>query len=1018
MHVHVIPILACLAFALPVEAQGEDPPPPAEEAPSGEEAPAAEDAPSGEEAPTAEDAPAAQEAPPAEAPDELLAVLPPVIASYPPPVFPQSALDASVEGTAVVRLNVSAEGAVTDVFLVRDPGEGLGSAAVEAIAMALFEPATSGGQPVPYEGLYFRVPVLHPDIKPPPMPEGEMAAELTQLPRLVFSVDAVYPEAHKEAGEQAVVQLEIHIDPYGEVTRVRVTRSGGPEFDRAALEAVWQFRFEPGYAGPIPVPVAITYDYVFAIEQKVVETVAETGYEDVDPEGPENYGGFVRERGTRNPMPNIEVYIEEFEISASTDAKGKFGFNGLPVGTWHVLILAPGFEAFSTEEDITQGERTDVVYFVRPSPVGANRTVVRVKKERKEVSQTTLTIEEIQQVAGTFGDPVKVVQNLPGVARSPFDFGLLIVRGSGPEDTGEYVDGIRVPLLYHFGGFRSVISPIMIDSIDFFPGGYGVRWGRTMGGVMNIATRKQWPDQIHGLARVDLIDSEAALIGPIKKDGKKIGGFGAAGRRSYIDLVLPVMVPPTVDLSRTVLPQWWDVQAKLALQPSPNVDFWAFVYASDDQTSQVTEEGEGSGQSDESGLAGFRTSFFRATAGGVLRPHANLNFDWSFGYSYDAIKLALGSAFGAASASNFMNGRGEFSWEPDSHVRAHLGFDYAGGQDKFEIYTTRVGQMLGDNPTAERESLFILGDITGHAPAAYLEGEIMPLGDDRLKLIPGIRFDYYNIIDGAEFSSADPRFAARGQITKTTSLKGSIGLFHQNPQPWEMFEGIGNTKLDPEESPQVVFGIEQQFTPFLSLDAQFFYKWMDNLVVMTFADVSSASDVWMNGGKGRVIGGEFFLRWRPHRNFFGWISYTISNSTRQDQPDEDWYTYEFDQPHILDIVGTYEFPYNIHVGLRFRLVSGNPTTPVMGAMMDVDGPGYSGLYGDYGSLRMPAFHQLDVRFDKEFIFRKWRLMAYLEIMNVYNRQNPEMELYNFDYTEKDYFNGLPFIPNLGLRAEF
>ncbi len=648
MRVPVIPIVACLAFVLPCWAQDDGPP-------SGETPPT-------EEAPPADETPVPEETPPAEAPDELLTVLPPVITGYPPPVFPQSALDAGVEGTAVVRLSVSAEGTVTDVFLVRDPGQGLGSSAVEAIAQAVFEPATSAGQPVPYEDLYFRVPVLHPDIKPPPMPEGEMAAELTRMPQLVSSVDAVYPEAQKEAGEESLVQLEIHIDAYGEVTRVRVAHSGGAAFDRAALEAVWQFRFEPGYAGLIPVPVAITYDYVFALEEKVVETVAETGYEDVDPEGPPNYGGIVRERGTRNPMPNIEVYIEEFELSRTTDAKGKFDFNGIPVGTWHVLILAPGFEAFSTEEDIVQGERTDVVYFVRPSPIGTNRTTVRIKKERKEVSQTTLTIEEIQQVAGTFGDPVKVVQNLPGVARSPFDFGLLIVRGSGPEDTGEYVDGIRVPLLYHFGGFRSVISPIMIDSIDFFPGGYGVRWGRTMGGVMNIATRKQWPDQIHGLARVDLIDSEAALIGPIKKDGQKIGGFGAAGRRSYIDLVLPVMVPPTVDLSRTVLPQWWDVQAKLALQPSSKADIWAFVYASDDQTSQVTEEGEGAGQSDTAGVAGFRTSFFRATAGGTLRPHSKLYFDWSFGYSYDAIKMSLGSAFGGASASDFINGRGEWTW--------------------------------------------------------------------------------------------------------------------------------------------------------------------------------------------------------------------------------------------------------------------------------------------------------------------------------------------------------------------
>jgi len=294
----------------------------------------------------------------------------------------------------------------------------------------------------------------------------------------------------------------------------------------------------------------------------------------------------------------------------------------------------------------------------------------------------------------------------------------------------------------------------------------------------------------------------------------------------------------------------------------------------------------------------------------------------------------------------------------------------------------------------------------------------MPWGDDRLKLVPGIRWDYYWLKQGTSFSTFDPRFAVRARVHRTTVLKGSAGLFHQNPQPWEMFEGLGNPDLDPESSPQFVLGFEQQFAPFLTLDAQLFYKWMDNLVVMVFDDVSSAEDVWRNGGVGRVIGGEFMLRWTPHRNFFGWIAYTVSKSTRQDQPDQDWYDFEFDQPHILDIVATYEFPYHIRLGARFRLVSGNPTTGVMGAMLDVDVPAYSGLWGDYGALRMPPFHQLDIRLEKEFILRRWRLTAYLEIMNVYNRQNPEAELYNFDYTEKDYLNSLPFIPNMGVRAEF
>ncbi len=971
----------------------------------------------GQESETETEAEAETETETAPSPSPSPPILPPVLVDAPAPVFPAEALAAGVEGTAVVRIDVAATGEVAAASLVRDPGMGLGQAALEAIRGARYDPALAGGQPVPFPDLYVIIPVDHPDIEPPPLPGGEMADQLTQPPAVVDTPAAVYPPALEEAGVEGVVQLEILIGARGEVSQVRVSNSAGREFDVAAQDAAWTFRFMPGYAGEVPVPVNITYDYVFQIEQQVVETVAETGYDEVDPDGPQNYTGIVRERGTRNPMPDVEVFLEEFDLSAVGDKDGRFAFRGIPVGTWHILILAPGYEPYRTEEDILQGELTDVVYFVRPSSTGLNRTVVRVKKERKEVSRTTLTIEEIQQVAGTFGDPIKVVQNLPGVARSPFDFGLLVVRGSGPEDTGEYVDGIRVPLLYHFGGFRSVITPIMIDSIDFLPGGYGVRWGRTLGGVMNVNTRREWPDQVHGLARVDLLDAEAAVIGPFKKGREKVGGFGVAGRRSYIDLVLPVLAPPSLDLSNTVLPQWWDAQIKLAVSPSKKVDIWTYIYASDDKTSTTTERGSAQ-SADSVGFSGFRTSFFRATAGGALRPHPALSVDWSFGYSYDAIRASLGSAFGAGTASNFYYGRAEASWAPQEWGSAHVGLDYAGGNDRFEIYTTATTQLMSGDPTQESENLFIVGDIVGHAPAVYLEGVFTPLKDERLKIIPGIRYDYYWFKDGASLDSWDPRLAVRAQVHRTTVLKGSVGLFHQNPQPWELFEGIGNPDLDPERSPQVVVGIEQGFTPFLSVDAQFFYKHMENLVVAVFDDVSAAEDLWRNGGVGQVVGGELFLRWKPHRNFMGWISYTLSHSTRQDQPEDDWYVFELDQPHILDVVASYRFPHDITVGFRFRLVSGNPTTPYMGALYDSDVPGYTGLFGDYNSQRMPVFHQLDVRLEKAFIFRRWRLQTYLEIMNVYNRQNPEFEIYNFDYTEKDFFNGLPFIPNLGMRAEF
>jgi len=105
-------------------------------------------------------------------------------------------------------------------------------------------------------------------------------------------------------------------------------------------------------------------------------------------------------------------------------------------------------------------------------------------------------------------------------------------------------------------------------------------------------------------------------------------------------------------------------------------------------------------------------------------------------------------------------------------------------------------------------------------------------------------------------------------------------------------------------------------------------------------------------------------------------------------------------------------------GARFRLVSGNPTTPILGtAYYDADADTFVPRYGEPGSERLPLFHQLDLRVDKKWTFAHWSLSVYLDVQNVYNRQNPEATLYNFDYTESTTVSGLPILPSLGVRGE-
>src|SRR5205807_5314277 len=121
-------------------------------------------------------------------------------------------------------------------------------------------------------------------------------------------------------------------------------------------------------------------------------------------------------------------------------------------------------------------------------------SIVRGDRITEETVEHRLDAEEFRRIPGTQGDTLKAVQNLPGVARSPFGGGLLPVWGSAPNDTRIYVDGVHIPTLYHFGGLRSTVNGEMVESLTFLPGGYGVEYGRGLGGVIEVETRKPRTD--------------------------------------------------------------------------------------------------------------------------------------------------------------------------------------------------------------------------------------------------------------------------------------------------------------------------------------------------------------------------------------------------------------------------------------------------------------------------------------------------------------------------------------------
>src|SRR5581483_533697 len=326
-----------------------------------------------------------------------------------------------------------------------------------------------------------------------------------------------------------------------------------PGFDEAALAAAARLRFEPGRRGDRPVPVRIQYAFNFLPPPPPPRP------EDL----PVDFEGTVRERGTRRKLSGIEIVAGG--RTAFTDKDGAFQIRGVPHGEVEVVIAAPGYQRLTARETIPPGGKLTVDYRLQPLHSSPFEATVEGERERTEISRTTVSNEETQRVAGAGGDSLKVIEDLPGVARtSPIGGGPLVIRGSNPGDSLVYLDGEPIPLLFHFFALSSTFNPDLLEAIDYIPGNFGSLYGDLTGGLVEVRTRKL-REEPHGYANLNLLEASALIEGAIPE----VPGLtvALAARRSYIDYIIRAAVSDSADFGLTVAPRYYDAQLRIDWRP-------------------------------------------------------------------------------------------------------------------------------------------------------------------------------------------------------------------------------------------------------------------------------------------------------------------------------------------------------------------------------------------------------------------------------------------------------------------
>jgi len=832
--------------------------------------------------------------------------------------------------------------------------------------------------------------------------------ELTKPPRLLHFVEAIPPPA-LATRRSADVVLTIDVDETGKVTHVEVAKPAGDGFDEAALEAARQFEFEPGEYQGKAVPVRITYRYHFLLREPAPPPLSS---EPAVPTVP--FGGTVLRKGDRTPLEGVSVVLDAGPASERTDRRGRFEFGAAPVGPHAVHLRGTEITPSDGTVMLSEGKRLDTTFYVEAKERYAS--TVRAQRAVQETVENTLKAEEFRRIPGTQGDTLKAIQNLPGVARAPFGGGQLAVWGSAPQDTRTYVDGVSIPTLYHFGGLRSTFNGEMVQSLTFLPGGYGAEYGRGLGGVIDVDSRTPRTDAWHGFVQVDLLDGSFLLDGPLSDTLS----LSVAARRSWIDLFLPLFTTSDFQLS----PKYWDYQADLHWRLSPRDDVDFLVFGSDDSLHLVVVNSN----PDESPTADTHTYFHR----GIVRwqhrfPSATLETTLSLGYD-----VPVQFSFVEANASRVVSEKElEYNLRTVARVpltdwfRLDAGLDYEGTRDPIDaIFPPTGAPRDGDPPLFGFASGALAHDaytLYDNAVAPFLAGTVS-LFARKLVFSPQVRLDILS--DSAyrgtpqafshTFVELEPRLSARYQVLPWLAPKLAWGIYHQAPQPFDVTQVFGNPNVSPELAIHYVAGADFDPNPTLHIEAEGFYKDLRHLIVR---GEEVLGPLLVNDGVGRVYGAELLVKQELSHNFFGWISYTLSRSERRDHPDTAWRLFQYDQTHILTLLGSYALPRGWQLGLRFRYVTGDPITPVASAYFSSNAGSYTPVFGAVYSARLGSFNQLDLRVDKVWTYDRWKLSAYLDIENLYNRQNPEGIEYNYNFKQSAPEAGLPFLPVLGVRAE-
>ncbi len=733
--------------------------------------------------------------------------------------------------------------------------------------------------------------------------------------------------------------------------------------------------------------------------------------------------GKVVDKITQQPLPGVNILLVGTTLGAATDLEGNFSISNIPIGTYQIRASFVGFNTV-TKTDITvnTARPSNVNFEITESTIELDGVVVTsdfFEADPTEVNSIkSFSYEEIRRAPGGFEDVVRALSVLPGVAQASAGRNDLVVRGGAPSENLFLVDGLVVPNINHFGtqgatgGPLSFINLDFVESTSFSTGGFSALYGDKLSSVLTIDLREARKDRIGGKALLSATQFGLNLEGPVSKNSN----FIFSARRSYLDFIFNAA-------GFGFVPQYYDFLGKFNYDiDTKNKLSFLFVAALDkvkfnnDDDENIRDNAQILGSNQNQYVTGL--TYRRLFNNGFYRVSLSRNF-----VDYDSSQrdTLLNPIFLNQSTEGENEIKADVVYKTSAASEINVGLSAKLINFNSNIlfpqnFVTTFGETL---PIT---SLDVDENFTKFAAFAQYSASLF----NRFRLNLGLRADYFDAIEDP--LTISPRFSAGYMIDDLTSLSFSTGIYHQSPSYIWLAALESNKNLKPVKVNQFVLGIERKLQDDLRLKLEGFYKDYSDYPTSTFrpylvlantgAGFGGAAENFssfgleplVSEGKGNARGIELSLQKKlsdiPYYGLFS-LTYSESEFTGLDGIERPG---TYDQRWILNLTGGYVFNEKWEVSLKFRFATGSPYTPF-------NNDGTQSL-SNYLSERFVETHALDLRVDRRWDFNGWSLITYLDIQNIYNRQNQTDIRWDFNENAPDTGSELGLLPSIGVNIEF